>query len=75
MDWLDVIEMIRRRRDELWEKQLAVGDEPEALAEAEYARRMVAEYESLLKEIQGNERTQLIQIASQNKILSRARDE
>jgi len=70
MDSYDIIALIRKRRDAFWERQLVGSDDPNILAEAEYAKRVTGEYDSLLDEIKRIEKAQLVQIASQRRTAS-----
>lgn len=69
MDSQDIIELIKKRRDYFWERQLIDSDDPHVLAAADCAKGIAAEYDYLLGEIQRVERIQLVQIASQQKTL------
>jgi hypothetical protein len=76
MEAQDIIDVIRRRRDAYWERQVVISDDPDALAEEQYAKRVTEEYDSLLEEIKRIQKTeetkqiqetQLVQLISQQK--------
>lgn len=70
MEAQQIIEVIRKRRDAFWERQLIDSEDADVLAEAEYAKRVTDEYDSLLDEIKRIEKIQLVQLASQQKTQS-----
>jgi hypothetical protein len=67
MEAQQIIEVIRKRRDAFWERQLIDSEDADVLAQAEYAKRVTDEYDSLLDEIKRIEKIQLVQLASQQK--------
>jgi hypothetical protein len=67
MEAYEIIEIIRKRRDAFWERQLIDSEDAGVVAEAEYAKRVADEYDSLLNELNRIEKVQLVRIASQPK--------
>jgi hypothetical protein len=63
MEAQEIIDVIRKRRNAFWDRQLIDSEDAEVLAEAEFAKRVADEYESLLDEIKRIEKAQLLEKA------------